>query len=31
MIVRIIRRNAQKFELILAAAMRQNRFFFVIK
>ena len=31
MIVRIIRRNAQKFELILAAAMRQNRFIFVIK
>jgi len=30
MIVRIIR-NAQKFGLILAAAMRQNRFFFVIK
>ena len=31
MIVRIIRGNAQNSQLILAAAMRQNRFFFVIK
>jgi hypothetical protein len=30
-IVRNIRENAQKFGLMLAAAMRQNGFFFVIK